>query len=231
MERKLNCLKATSAWVMASALCLVCPIASAAEINQPSWRAQVIELAKANFKHSAWGFSHSVRDYDLAKSLARQDKVELDDDVLFAAAYLHDMAMFPDWQKPGVDHADHAAAIVDTALTGIGFPIEKIDRVRLAIKTHMFNREPAGPESVYLHDADALDWLGAIGIVRTFSMIDSNGGQPDARKMVAVLEDYIKNVPSHVISPSGKILAIERNAEAARYLSQLKSESSNLNSL
>ena len=226
----MNRLKATSAWVMASALCLLCTIASAEQI-QASWRAQVIELAKANFKHSAWGFSHSVRDYDLAKSLARQDKVELDDDVLFAAAYLHDIAMFSDWQKPGVDHADQAAAIVDTVLTGIGFASKKIDTVRLAIKTHMFNREPAGPESVYLHDADALDWLGAIGIVRTFSMIDANGGQPDARKMVGVLEDYIENVPTHVMSPSGKVLAIERNAEAERYLTQLNSESANFNSL
>ncbi len=36
-------------------------------------------------------------------------------------------------------------------------------RSKAAIKTHMFDRDPVGPEALYLHDADALDWLGAVG--------------------------------------------------------------------
>lgn len=223
--------KAKQVYAIVCALFLLCNIATADEINQAGWRTHVIELAKANFIHPAWGFSHSVRDYNLAKSLAEQDEVKLDDDVLFASAYLHDMAMFPGWEKHGVDHADQAAAIVDTVLNGSGFPDEKIEMVRLAIRTHMYNRDPAGPESVYLHDADALDWLGAIGIIRAFSMIEPNGGHHDSHKMVALLENYMKIVPNHVISPAGKMLAVKRNAEAMNYLKQLNSETANLNSL
>ena len=44
----------------------------------------------------------------------------------------------------------------------------------------MYYREPVAPEARYLHDADALDWLGAIGdcaAVAGWSML--KGGKPD----------------------------------------------------
>jgi acetyl esterase/lipase len=43
-------------------------------------------------KHPAWGLSHSVRDYELAKELAATDRVTVDDDVarlLPALLFLH----------------------------------------------------------------------------------------------------------------------------------------------
>jgi hypothetical protein len=54
----------------------------------------------------------------------------------------------------------------------------QVDAVRAAIRTHMFDREPRSPESIYLHDADALDWLGAIGIARVMALADPNGADP-----------------------------------------------------
>src|SRR5579864_2195514 len=62
--------------------------------GEAAWRATVRQFAAQHFKHPAWGYSHSVRDYELASALAAADHVTLDDDVLFAAAYLHDMAAF-----------------------------------------------------------------------------------------------------------------------------------------
>src|ERR1044071_3317585 len=115
------------------------------------WRAAVKQFAVDNLQHPAWGLSHSLRDYELAKSLAAEDKVALDDDVLFAAAYLHDVSAFPAFRKEGVDHQDEAARIVDSLLDGTGFPMAKIDAVRGAIRTHMFARDPVGPEAIYLH--------------------------------------------------------------------------------
>jgi len=80
--------------------------------DAPSWRSVVDKFAQEHFHNPAWGYSHSKRDYQLARELAAADRVKLDDDVLYAAAYLHDMAAFEPWQKSGVDHADEAAAIV-----------------------------------------------------------------------------------------------------------------------
>src|SRR5688500_5438634 len=75
------------------------PTAKAAQ----DWRVAVKEFALKHFKNPAWGYSHCERDYALARELAAIDKVTLDDDVLFAAAYLHDMAAFAPWEKPDED--------------------------------------------------------------------------------------------------------------------------------
>src|ERR1700691_3695186 len=108
---------------------------------QPAdWHATVRDFAAKHFKNPAWGYSHSMRDYALAKELAAADHVVLDDDVLFAAAYLHDMAAFPPWEKQKLDHSDVAADIVGTVLEGTGFPAPKIAAVRGAIRTHMYYR-------------------------------------------------------------------------------------------
>lgn len=195
------------------------------------WKSHVRALALEHFRHPAWGYSHSERDYALARSLAAEDHVELDDDVLFAAAYLHDMAAFAPWQKPKVDHADEAARVVDSVLAGTGFPTTKMDAVRGAIRTHMYPRDPVGAEALYLHDADALDWLGAIGATRIIALVDPNGGAPDAPHAIAMLEDNLAHVPARVLSPAGKRHVPSRKAELQRFLEELRKESDDLRQL
>jgi len=195
------------------------------------WRATVRDFAAKHFKNPAWGYSHSVRDYALARELAAADQVSLDDDVLFAAAYLHDMAAFKPWENEKLDHSDVAAGIVDTVLKGTGFPMAKIDAVRGAIRTHMYYRDPVGPEALYLHDADALDWLGAIGVARVMALVDPNGGDPDGPKAVKMLEENLKDVPARVLSPAGRARVAPRKAELEGFLRDLRRESENLRTL
>ena len=195
------------------------------------WRAGVRDLAAKHFKNPAWGYSHCMRDYALARELAAADHAAFDDDVLFAAAYLHDMAAFKPWENEKLDHSDVAADIVDTVLKGTGFPMAKLDAVRGAIRTHMYYRDPVGPEALYLHDADALDWLGAIGVARVTALVDPNGGSPDGPKAVKMLEDNLKSVPSRVFSPAGKAMVPARKAELEAYLKDLRRESANLQTL
>jgi hypothetical protein len=195
------------------------------------WRAGVRELAASHFKNPAWGYSHCQRDYALAKELAAADHAALDDDVLFAASFLHDMAAFPPWEDTKADHSDVAARLVDTVLRGTGFPMEKIDAVRAAIRTHMYYRDPIGSEALYLHDADALDWLGAIGVARITALVDPHGGNPDSNKAVGMLKDNLSKVPSRVLSPAGRARVPERQAELQKYLSDLQRESDDLKTL
>ncbi len=195
------------------------------------WRAAVHRFAEANLKHPAWGLSHSVRDYELAKELAAADAVKLDDDVLYAAAYLHDVAAFAPWRNADVDHQDEAARIVESMLAGTGFPMAKIEAVRGAIRAHMFARDPKGPEAIYLHDADALDWLGAIGVARVFGLVDPNGGSPDGPTVVKRLEMSLTSVPPRIISKAGKARAPQRARELEQFLRDLRSESADLRTL
>ncbi|GGE88069.1 MULTISPECIES: HD domain-containing protein [Niveispirillum] len=209
---------------------LICPMTSclAAEIQaapDAGWREKVRHFAEANFKHPAWGYSHSVRDYDLARQLAATDGVKLDDDVLFAAAMLHDMAAFPGYAAKDVDHADGAAELVGNVLKDTGFPMGKLQAVQSAIRTHMFFRDPVGPEALYLHDADALEWLGAIGIARLTATVDLTGtiigGSPDGPTVVKGLQANLQAVPQRVLSKAGQALVPERSAFLKRYLELL----------
>lgn len=205
--------------------------ASAEAPRAPDWRMQVQNFALQHFKNPAWGYSHCVRDLALARELAAADHVTLDDDVLFAAAYLHDMAAFPPWANDKLDHADEAARLVDGILSGTGFPMQKIDAVRAAIRTHMYDREPVGAEALYLHDADALDWLGAIGVARITALVDPGGGKPSGPDVVPMLESNLAKVPTRVMSPAGRQRMPERRRELEQYLQELRLESDDLRAL
>jgi uncharacterized protein len=209
------------------------PAASTPPIAPPTedWRVTVREFAAKHFKNPAWGYSHCQRDYALAQELAAADHVALDDDVLYAAAYLHDIAAFAPWEDTKVDHSDVGARVVDTILKGTGFPMAKIDGVRAAIRTHMYYRDPVAAEALYLHDADALDWLGAIGVARIISLVDPNGGKPDGAKAVAMLVDNLNKVPSRVLSPAGRARVPERKAELEKFLADLRRETQDLRTL
>jgi uncharacterized protein len=197
--------------------------------DTPGWRAKVSAYAAAHFKHAAWGFSHSQRDYALARQRAAADHVTLDDDVLFAAAHLHDMGTFAPWAENKTDHSDVAAAKADTILAGTGFPMNKMDAVRDAIRTHMYYRMPgSSPEARYLHDADALDWLGAIGVARDMAMIDTNGGKPTGLDAVKDIEEDGATVPSRIVTPAGKARIAPRLVEQKIFLDALRRETDGL---
>jgi HD domain-containing protein len=199
-----------------------------APASAPGWRGVIAKFAREHFNNPAWGYSHCQRDYQLASELAAADHVKLDDDVLYAAAYLHDMAAFEPWEKSDVDHADQAAAIVGAVLQNTGFPMKKIDAVRGAIRTHMYDRDPVGPEALYLHDADALDWLGAIGVARIFGLVDAKGGKPTGPEVVPMLESNLAKVPGRVLSPAGKARVPERTEQLRTFLRELREQSDNI---
>jgi len=182
-------------------------------------------------KHPAWGLSHSLRGYELAKALAAADQVVLDDEVLYAAAYLHDVAAFAPFRSSFANHQDEAARIVESLLAGTGFPMSKIEVVRGAIRTHMYDREPVGPEAIYLHDADALDWLGAIGVARVFGLVDPDGGSPDGPTAAKQLEESLATVPQRIVSKAGRARALQRVPVLEQFLRDLRAESADLRSL
>lgn len=231
----MKALKAALAAVLLMSATLVTGIAAADSPAEAPWRAAVRQYAQNNFRHPAWGYSHSVRDYLLAKQMAAADGVTLDDDVLFAASMLHDMAAFPAHAQKDVDHADRAAELVGGILKDTGFPMQKLPAVQAAIRTHMFYRDPAGPESIYLHDADALDWLGAIGVARLTATVDLTGtiigGAPDGPTVIKGLQASLQAVPPRVVSKAGKALLPERRTYVEQYLKILAGQTDDYKNL
>jgi hypothetical protein len=207
-------------------LALICGTAHAAD-KPVAWRDKVTAFAAEHFKNPAWGYSHSQRDYRLARELATADHVTLDDDVLFAAAYLHDMGAFDPWANDKQEHGDIAAEKIDIVLGDSDFPKAKLDAVRAACRTHMFNFTPVGPEARYLHDADALDWLGAIGVVRLFALVDKKGGKPSGPDIVKAIKSNLDAASKGLVSPAAKAQLPGRIAEENAFLDALARETSN----
>jgi len=104
----------------------------------------------------ASGFNHCTRVYHLAREL---DVADYDDDILYAACYLHDLVVGEDGYKKSAERAEQI-------LHEVGFPASKISPVVEAILTHWPGENPQTIEAKLLHDANLLDSLGAIGVVR-----------------------------------------------------------------
>ena len=84
-------------------------------------------------------------------------------------------------------------------------PIEKVQAVQDAILTHSYYDLPSEqPMSIVLHDADTLDFLGAIGIVRIISVTSRGSWASDLPKALSTLKKFRKELPEKLVTESAK---------------------------
>ena len=199
------------------------PNVSAAGIALSSpWRSAVYAHARGKLLHPAWGWRHCERDFLLARQIAREEGLAIDEDVLFAAAFLHDAGAIPPFAKDGVDHAVRSAELAEPFLRQARFPMAKFPAVKAAILGHMFDKEAgSGAEAQVLHDADALDFLGATGIARRLSV---TGTAPDLDAVMARLENAYRDIPGRLVTATAKRMAIPRLIAMQAFFDQLKRE-------
>src|SRR5215469_5916521 len=125
--------------VAAALLSAASPMQSATGIPLDApWKVTIYELARSKFHHPAWGWQHSERNYQVALELARGDGLQVDTDVLFAAAFLHDMAAFMPCANAKMEHGDCAAEQSGNILRAAGFPMDKLPAVLAAERGHMY---------------------------------------------------------------------------------------------
>jgi len=186
------------------------------------WRVRVYEFCRARLQHTAWGLAHSERNFLMAQRLAKEEGMEVDQDVIFAAAFLHDVAAFEEFGKVNVDHTEAGAEYAAEMLDKAGFPKEKIPAVQEAIREHMFySKVGERPEAVVLHDADTLDFLGSIGIARIFSLTTRHGWAKDLPGAVATIGKFSRELPPKLLTKAAKKISEERVAEMKAFLDGL----------
>ncbi len=186
------------------------------------WRATVYAHARGKLLHPAWGWRHSERDFLLARQIAREEGLTIDEDVLFAAAFLHDAGAIAPFARDGVDHAVRSAELAEPLLRQARFPMAKFPAVKAAILGHMFDKPAgAGDEAIVLHDADALDFLGATGIARRLSV---TGAAADMDGAFERLEKVYEEIPARLVTGAAKRMAIPRLVAMRAFFDQLKRE-------
>jgi uncharacterized protein len=189
------------------------------------WKISIYQFSQTNLSHSAWGLAHCERNFLLANTLAREEKLTVDTDVLFAAAFLHDMGVFTPYQKEGVDHTERAAQVAGEVLKPAGFPMDKLPRVQEAMRSHMFYSE-VGPsaEARVFHDADTLDFLGDLGVARILSITGRHRWAPTLPAGIATLEKFKQELPAKLVTAAAQKQATQRVAEMEQFLKTLKAQ-------
>ncbi|MGD0892530.1 MAG: HD domain-containing protein [Terracidiphilus sp.] len=174
------------------------------------WRTSVIEYIRAEAL-PADKFGHQPRLYALAAKLG--EGMEFDDDILFAAAWMHDLGVFLGHrpQDPAElarwNHVPYTVARSRELLAGWGFPNEKLDGVAEAIRTHQPQDEPVTVEATLLRDADILEQLGAIGALRALVKVGRDTRYPTYSSVLPVLQNAAERLP--------ELLRLERARELA----------------
>jgi uncharacterized protein len=187
------------------------------------WKVTIYDLARSKFHHPAWGWQHSERNYRVALELAEGDALKVDTDVLFAAAFLHDMAAFMPCPDKKLEHGECAAQQSGAILRAAGFPMEKFPAVQAAERGHMYYSDPGKqPEAIVLHDADSLDFLGEIGAARMISLTGESS--ESFAPAVKTLRTFVKEIPPRLITKTAQRIGARRAAELARFLDDLEAE-------
>jgi uncharacterized protein len=189
------------------------------------WKVKIYELAHSKFVHPAWGWQHSERDYLLALRLAKGDGLHIDTDVLFAAAFLHDMAAFMPCSGPKIEHGECAARKARAMLQGTGFPMRKLAAVQAAERGHMFYSDPGSdPNAIVLHDADSLNFLGDLGAARLIALTGEKA--PSFAPALKTLRSFLEKIPPRLITRTARRIGAERAAELRSLLDRLQAETS-----
>jgi uncharacterized protein len=174
-------------------------------------------------------YGHQPRLYLLSQQIGEGQVY--DDDVVFAAAWLHDLGVFIGHrpEDPALlrqwDHVVYTTTQAPELLTSMGFPPEKIPAVLEVIRTHQPHDTPQIIEAVIVRDADILEQLGAIGILRTASKLGSDNRFTMFTDAQTSLARALKELPPKIELETTKRLA-EPRIEALRvFLEALESES------
>jgi uncharacterized protein len=193
------------------------------------WRDAVVAYIREEAK-PADKFGHQPRLYALAVDIAAGSPEPCDDDVLFAAAWMHDLGVFLGHRPADPiklaawDHVPYTIARTRELLARWGFPQGKLEAVAEAIRTHQAKDESVLPEAVVLRDADILEQLGAIGALRALVKVGRDTRYATYSDVLPVLDGAVRNLPGQLRLPLSRELAKSRVEALRLLLGSIRSE-------
>jgi uncharacterized protein len=173
-------------------------------------------------------FSHQPRLYELTRAVGESQSY--DDDVVFAAVWLHDLGVFTGHRPENLaklatwDCVAYAMKQAPEILSRFGFPIEKIPAVVEAIRTHQPQENPTTIEGIILRDADILEQLGAVTVLRTVCKIGRDTRFQTFPDALRVLWKNADTLPGQLKLPRSRELAEPRLKVLREFLAAAEAE-------
>ncbi len=187
------------------------------------------------------GFGHIRRVYALCQKIGQAEGADMD--VLLAAALLHDAQGSHPGENARNDHHLRSAQFASEILSGMGWQAEHIRAVQHCIRAHRFRDDemPESLEAQVLFDADKLDVIGAIGVVRALayafqieqpvfaepSPLFLETRQKEGDEPHSAYHEYLyklMNISSVLITPTARQMARQRQAFLNNFFEELAVE-------
>ncbi|MGO9339686.1 MAG: HD domain-containing protein [Terracidiphilus sp.] len=195
------------------------------------WRESVVEYIRAEAQ-PVDKFGHQPRLYALACRVG--EGTAFDDDIVFAAAWMHDLGVFlghrPEDQDQLArwDHVPYTIARTRELLPGWGFPAEELEGAVEAIRTHQPQDEPVTTEAILLRDADIVEQLGAIGAMRALVKIGRDSRYTTFSSVIPVLRRAVEQLPGKLRTQNARKLAAPRIERLKEFIAAVQDEAGNL---
>lgn len=173
-------------------------------------------------------YGHQPRLEALTEAVGTE--MEYDREVVVAAAWLHDLGVFVGNRPEDTeelarwDHVGYACLRGREVLREAGFPEEKIAAVLEVIRQHQPKDEPQTIEATILRDADILEQLGAMGILRTVSKVGRDTRFPRFTDAAAALRRNLEELPDRIRLESTRRLARSRIEILKKFLDAVDDE-------
>jgi uncharacterized protein len=211
--------------------------------NQSTVLLQILEKVQQHFVHCcdlAHNWDHVSRVYTLAEYIA--DREGADRFIVGMATLMHDLGHTVEC-KGNRHHVDLSIELASELMRASQIPITLQDAITHVIIAHSFSRgiEPRTLEARVVRDADRLDALGAVGIMRwgiVGGQRQKTGRKPyhlddpfaerhsldDNRYMLDHFYTKLLKLESTMLTETGLHLARHRTTFMHQYLDQFKRE-------
>ena len=169
----------------------------------------------------AHGWPHVLRVLELSKKIIENERLNVDENALVIATYLHDVGRFIAGEG---HHAIKSANFSERLLKALGFEKEFIDEVKEIIISHSYTLalKASSLEAKVLSDADKLDALGAIGIARAIHHGCKSGRNFD--ESIKHMEDKLLKLPDLMYFAYSRIEALKRVELVRKFIEEYKRE-------
>jgi len=187
------------------------------------------------------GFGHIERVYRLCEQIGRTEGADLE--ILLTAALLHDTQGSHPGEGARNDHHLRSAEFAGKLLAEMGWDESRLRAVQECIISHRYRKDdvPQSLEAKVLFDADKLDVVGAIGVVRALAYAfqvnvpafyepsqsflkcwEKEGGEPHSAYHEYLFK--LKKISSILLTPTARKIAESRQKFLNDFFEELAAE-------
>lgn len=164
-----------------------------------------------------YGFTHSKRIIELVRQVS--EGKAYNEEIIEFCALTHDLGAYSKYAVSGVDHAVRSLEIVPALIKDYNFSNEEQELIYEVIGNHHGAAPGKSFESILFRDADALDFIGYIGITRDIARAGK-----DVAKGFDSIKKHRQKLPGMLVLESSQRIAKTRVEEMDQFINNFSFE-------